>query len=288
MKTLEYFCFDISIRTFEKMEVEFHRPLFDILKDNREWIKKNESLIKEKIKSFCESLPETDETRKSLEDVLKRFEMIPDVEKKFKVTKTHETLASLFMNQVFTGYSLFFLIYLDNVIPMFKAQQAPNNEEDAFKLELLQKCSELVSAGKQAHDHLRDAIASLATKIQFPEFFKPSKDDIDKDENVKLMEYSDLQKINSFGMSIKNHFNDNAFIEYGMALQDIEDTFNIELFSNSDQLNIDVFKYIYDFIYIDQKPEGTNETILKDLRNEEIQELLYKTPYAIPINFLLK
>ena len=160
-----------------------------------------------------------------------------------------------------------------------------------------------------AHQYLRKCLMLYAVDIYYKDLFRVSKERKEKCEKAGMTQHysaiisapkmpiedehssesnsQETMNLNLIDIAIQNFINDNNFYDYSMVLFLLEDQFNIDLNENLEMLNVDIFKYIYDFIYLNEDSNGENEKVLKVLKKEEIQEFLFNTSYTIPNDFLM-
>ena len=163
--------------------------LFVKLKEIHYWIKSHEKIILRNIKNFYNNLPDDNEAKKNIQGLWERLEMVPGVEKKFKITPTHETFTSIFMNQVFNGYCTFILYYLDDVFPyvIYNQSEIPEkkfNKEEKMKLKLLQNCMQLISLSPSVHFYFRKQIKVYVMRVYFTHQYEEK---LKKEEQLRMI-----------------------------------------------------------------------------------------------------
>lgn len=306
------------------MEVETEK-LFLILHDNFNWINKHGDEFLKKMKTFYMALPDDNQMKAKVITQLQSIEIIPDAAKDFKITKTHQTITSYFMSQVFNGYQNSIVYYVDDIIPTYVSFMQEHdildettiesiyklelNDEQKFKMELFLRSSRLIFISGQAHAYVLNSILTYIRDIYFRntdklQDKKKSSEDVknSSEENIKISEekpnevqneeenpeLKDEGKPNGeaskneymdeiqFQLFIENFLKRNSFFfDYVMVLELAGDNLKMDLFEHIEELDIKIFRYVYDFIYLDDKPTEKNKQILDMLKREEIIEILH-------------
>lgn len=306
------------------MEVETEK-LFLILQDNFDWINKHGDEFLKKMKAFYMALPDYNQMKAKVITQLQSIEIIPDAAKDFKITKTHQTITSYFMSQVFNGYQNSIVYYVDDIIPTYisfmndysimedstieSIYKLELNDEPKFKMELFLRSSRLIFISGQAHAYVLNSIMTYTRDIYFRNIAKlqdkkRSSEDIkaSSEENIKTSEdkpnevqkeeqkpeLKDEGKPNGqtskneyidetqFHLFIENFLKRNSFFfDYVMVLELAGDNLKMDLFEHIEELDMKIFKYVYDFIYLDDKPTEKNKQVLDTLKREEIIEILH-------------
>ena len=345
--------------------------LFLILNDNFNWINKHGDEFLLKMKAFYSALPDESQMKAQVMKQLQSIELIPNIEKEFRITKTHQTITSYFMSQVFNGHQPSIVYYVDDIIPTYNSfmnehglldestieniHKLELNDEQKFKMELFLRSARLNFISDQAHKHVLNSIIRYVHDIYFRNVAKSQRErqvkaraadedlhdeeihDIDdhaKNVQAKIKSISDeaskpssnlnktipdeevdVPNINSSSNDVQketskpeikyvknpyeqpsnDYMNEEEFkcfietfisqhiyfFDYVMLLEMIGDGLKMDLFNSIEELDMKIFKYVYDFIYLDDKTSKKNKRLLDMLKREEIIEILHliKIPF---------
>ena len=308
-----------------------NQNLFTILRDNFNWINKHGDEFLEKMKTFYVSLPDDNQMRVKVIRQLQSIEIIPEASKDFKITKTHQTITSYFMSQVFNGYQNSIIYYVDDIIPTYNSfmnecsliedstiesiHKLKLSDEQKFKMELFLRSSRLISISEQAHAYILNSIFNYIHDIYFENLSKTQaeakikeedhdesseisskvhKHDSDeeventKNDNSKLSETHETPKpmneeeFQLFVESILQHYT--QCFDYMMILALAGDSLRMDLFENIEEMDVEIFKYVYDFVYLNEKSSKKNKKVLNMLKREEIIEFLHLVKLPITMN----
>lgn len=308
-----------------------NQNLFTILRDNFNWINKHEDEFLKKMKTFYASLPDDNQMKVKVIRQLQSIEIIPEASKDFKITKTHQTITSYFMSQVFNGYQNSIIYYVNDIIPTYNSfmnecsliedstiesiYKLKLSDEQKFKMELFLRSSRLISISEQAHAYIFNSIFNYIHDIYFKNLSKTQAEakikEEDYDESSEIS--SKAHKLNS-DEEVENTKNDNSklsetyempkpmneeqfqlFVEsilqryaqcfdYMMILALAGDSLRMDLFENIEEMDVEIFKYVYDFVYLNEKPSKKNKRLLNMLKREEIIELLHLVKLPITMD----
>lgn len=308
-----------------------NQNLFTILRDNFNWINKHGDEFLKKMKTFYASLPDDNQMKVKVIRQLQSIEIIPEASKDFKITKTHQTITSYFMSQVFNGYQNSIVYYVDDIIPTYKSfmneysiiedstiesiHKLKLSDEQKFKMELFLRSSRLISISEQAHVYILNSIFNYIHDIYFKNLLKAQAEakikEEDHDESSEIS--SKVHKLDS-DEEVENIKNDNSklsethelpkpmneeqfqlFVEsilqrcaqcfdYMMILTLAGDSLRMDLFENIEEMDVEIFKYVYDFVYLNEKSSKKNKKLLNMLKREEIIELLHLVKLPITMN----
>lgn len=271
-----------------------NQNLFSILQDNFNWINEHGDEFLKKMKAFYASLPDDNQMKVKVIRQLQSIEIIPEASKDFKITKTHQTITSYFMSQVFSGYQNSIVYYVDDIIPTFNSLMKDStiesiyklklSDEQKFKMELLLRSSRLISISEQAHAYVLNSIFNYIHDIYFRNLSKAQDEDeskgissdedaeITKNDSSKLSETREEQ-FQLFVESILRRYN--QCFDYMMILTLAGDSLSMDLLENIEEMDVEIFKYVYDFVYLNEKPSKKNKEVLDMLKREEIIEFLH-------------
>lgn len=308
-----------------------NQNLFTILRDNFNWINKHGDEFLKKMKTFYASLPDDNQMKVKVIRQLQSIEIIPEASKDFKITKTHQTITSYFMSQVFNGYQNSIVYYVDDIIPTYKSfmneysiiedstiesiHKLKLSDEQKFKMELFLRSSRLISISEQAHVYILNSIFNYIHDIYFKNLLKAQAEakikEEDHDESSEIS--SKVHKLDS-DEEVENIKNDNSklsethelpkpmneeqfqlFVEsilqrcaqcfdYMMILTLAGDSLRMDLFENIEEMDVEIFKYVYDFVYLNEKSSKKNKKLLNMLKREEIIELLHLVKLPITMD----
>lgn len=308
-----------------------NQNLFLILRDNFNWINKHGDEFLKKMKTFYASLPDDNQMKVKVIRQLQSIEIIPEASKDFKITKTHQTITSYFMSQVFNGYQNSIVYYVNDIIPIYNSfmneysiiedstiesiHKLKLSDEQKFKMELFLRSSRLISISEQAHVYILNSIFNYIHDIYFKNLLKAQAEakikEEDHDESSEIS--SKVHKLDS-DEEVENIKNDNSklsethelpkpmneeqfqlFVEsilqrcaqcfdYMMILTLAGDSLRMDLFENIEEMDVEIFKYVYDFVYLNEKSSKKNKKLLNMLKREEIIELLHLVKLPITMN----
>lgn len=308
-----------------------NQNLFTILRDNFNWINKHGDEFLEKMKTFYASLPDDNQMKVKVIRQLQSIEIIPEASKDFKITKTHQTITSYFMTQVFNGYQNSIIYYVDDIIPTYKSfmnecsliedstiesiHKLKLSDEQKFKMELFLRSSRLISISEQAHVYILNSIFNYIHDIYFKNLSKTQaeakikEEDYDesseisskvhkldsdeevgntKNDNSKLSETHELSKPmneEQFQLFVESILQRYAqCFDYVMFLTLAGDSLRMDLFENIEEMDVEIFKYVYDFVYLDEKSSKRNKKLLNMLKREEIIEFLHLVKLPITMD----
>lgn len=303
------------------MEVT-NQTLFATLRENFEWINKHGDEFLKKMKTFYASLPDDNQMKAKVIRELQSIEIIPEASKDFKITKTHQTVTSYFMSQVFNGYQDSIVYYVDDIIPTYNSfikgysviddstiediYKLKLSDEQKFKLELLVRSSSLIYVSARAHTYLINSIFDYVRDIYFRNLMKSQAEakikeevhdesseisskahKLDSDEEVentkndssKLSETHEMAKpmnekqFRLFFESILQRYTE--CFDFMMILALVGDSLKMDLLENIEEMDVEIFKYVYDFVYLNEKSSKKNKKVLNMLKREEIIEFLH-------------
>ena len=311
--------------------------LFLILKDNHEWINKHGDEFMNNMKAYYSALPDDNKMKAQVLKELQMIEIIPEMAKDFKITKTHQSITSYFMSQVFNGYQNSIVYYVDDIIQTYisfmnehsildestieSIHKLDLSDEKKFKMELFLRSSRLIFISGQAHSYILNSIftfihdsyfrihdscfrsislrntsrAQDKAKVISDTASKPSSsiNKTSSDEDIKTAndssEPGEIKYAGKHYRSPNEHMNENqfqAFVEdilrryyelfdYVMILELAGDNFSMDFFNHIEEMNMEIFKYVYDFIYLNEKTSEENNKLLDMLKREEIIEILH-------------
>lgn len=320
------------------MEVT-NQILFATLRENFEWINKHGDEFLKKMKTFYASLPDDNQMKDKAIRELQSIEIIPEASKDFKITKTHQTITSYFMSQVFNGYQDSIVYYVDDIIPTYNSfikgynviddstiediYKLKLSDEQKFKLELLLRSSSLIYVSLRAHTYLINSIYNYVLDIYFRNLMKSqaeakikeevhdesseisskahkldSNEEVEntKNDSSKLSETHEMANPEIKYVekpyekcSIENPMNEKQFrlffesilqrytecFDFMMILALVGDSLKMDLLENIEEMDVEIFKYVYDFVYLNEKPSKKNKKVLNMLKREEIIEFLH-------------
>lgn len=303
------------------MEVT-NQTLFATLRENFEWINKHGDEFLKKMKTFYASLPDDNQMKDKAIRELQSIEIIPEASKDFKITKTHQTITSYFMSQVFNGYQDSIVYYVDDIIPTYNSfikgysviddsiiediYKLKLSDEQKFKLELLLRSSSLIYVSGRARTYLINSIYNYVLDIYFRNLMKSQAEakikeevhgesseisskahKLDSDEEVentkndssKLNETHEMAKpmnekqFRLFFESILQRYTE--CFDFMMILALVGDSLRMDLLENIEEMDVEIFKYVYDFVYLNEKSSKKNKKVLNMLKREEIIEFLH-------------
>lgn len=262
-----------------------NQNLFPILQDNFNWINEHGDEFLKKMKAFYASLPDDNQMKAKVIRQLQSIEIIPEASKDFKITKTHQTITSYFMSQVFNGYQNSIVYYIDDIIPTFNSLVKDStiesiyklklSDEQKFKMELFLRSSRLISISEQAHAYVLNSIFNYIHDIYFRSLSKAQSNrssEITKNDSSKLSETHEEQ-FQLLVESILRRYN--QCFDYMMILTLAGDSLSMDLLENIEEMDVEIFKYVYDFVYLNEKPSKKNKEVLNMLKREEIIEFLH-------------
>lgn len=320
------------------MEVT-NQILFATLRENFEWINKHGDEFLKKMKTFYASLPDDNHMKDKAIRELQSIEIIPEASKDFKITKTHQTVTSYFMSQVFNGYQASILYYVDDMIPTYNSfikaysviddstiediYKLELSDEQKFKLELLLRSASLIYVSGQARTYLLNSIYNYVLDIYFRNLMKSQAEakikeevhdesseisskahKLDSDKEVENTKNDSSKLSETHEMtnpeikyvekpyekcSIEKPMNEKQFrlffesilerwtecFDYMMILALVGDSLKMDLLENIEEMDVEIFKYVYDFVYLNEKSSENNEKTLNMLKREEIIEFLH-------------
>lgn len=316
-----------------------NQTLFATLRENFEWINKHGDEFLKKMKTFYASLPDDNQMKAKVIRELQSIEIIPEASKDFKITKTHQTVTSYFMSQVFNGYQDSIVYYVDDIIPTYNPPikgfsviddstiediyKLKLSDEQKFKLELLVHSSSLIYVSLRAHTYLINSIYNYVRDIYFRNLMKSQAEakikeevhdesseisskahKLDSDEEVENTKNDSSKLSETHEManpeikyvekpyekcSIENPMNEKQFrlffesilqrytecFDFMMILALVGDSLKMDLLENIEELDVEIFKYVYDFVYLNEKSSKKNKKVLNMLKREEIIEFLH-------------
>lgn len=336
------------------MEVT-NQTLFATLQDNFEWINKHGDEFLKKMKTFYASLPDDNQMKVKVIRELQSIEIIPEASKDFKITKTHQTITSYFMSQVFNGYQNSIVYYVDDIIPTYNSfindysviddstiediYKLKLSDEQKFKMELLLRSSSLIYVSERAHTYILNSIFDYIHDMYFRNLMKSQaeakiKEEVqDESGDVSNMTSEISSKAHKFDSDeeVENTKNDNSklsethemanpeikyvekpyekcsiekpmnekefrlFVEsilqrytecfdYMMVLALAGDSLRMDLLENIEEMDVEIFKYVYDFVYLNEKSSKKNKKVLNMLKREEIIEFLHLVKLPISMD----
>lgn len=303
------------------MEVT-NQALFATLRENFEWINKHGDEFLKKMKTFYASLPDDNQMKAKAIRELQSIEIIPEASKDFKITKTHQTVTSYFMSQVFNGYQNSILYYVDDMIPTYNSfikaysviddstiediYKLELSDEQKFKLEVLLRSASLIYVSGQARTYLLNSIYNYVLDIYFRNLRKSQaeakiKEEVQdesseisskahkldsdeeeentKNDSSKLSETHEMTKpmnekqFRLFFESILERWTE--CFDFMMILALVGDSLKMDLLENIEEMDVEIFEYVYDFVYLNEKSSENNEKTLNMLKREEIIEFLH-------------
>lgn len=320
------------------MEVT-NQTLFATLRENFEWINKHGDEFLKKMKTFYASLPDDNQMKDKAIRELQSIEIIPEASKDFKITKTHQTITSYFMSQVFNGYQDSIVYYVDDIIPTYNSfikaysviddstiediYKLELSDEQKFKLELLVRSSSLIYVSARARTYLLNSIYDYVLDIYFRNSMKSQAEakikeevhdesseisskahKLDSDEEVENTKNDSSKLSETHEManpeikyvekpyekcSIEKPMNEKQFrlfferilerytecFDFMMILALVGDSLKMDLLENIEEMDVEIFKYVYDFVYLNEKSSKKNKKVLNMLKREEIIEFLH-------------
>ena len=322
------------------MEVT-NQILFATLRENFEWINKHGDEFLKKMKTFYASLPDDNQMKAKVIRELQSIEIIPEASKDFKITKTHQTITSYFMSQVFNGYQNSIVYYVDDIIPTYNSfindysviddstiediYKLKLSDEQKFKLELLLRSSRLIYVSVRAHTYLINSIFHYVHDIYFRNLMKSqakakiNEEDHDESSEISSDEEVENTKNDSSKLSethemanpeikyvekpyekcsIEKPMNEKEFrlffesilqrytecFDFMMVLALVGDSLRMDLLENIEEMDVEIFKYVHDFVYLNEKSSKKNKKVLNMLKREEIIEFLHLVKIPITMD----